>query len=114
MRDFDRIKPPEQRVRERADGARLDAAGADPDGRAALFTSGVARDVERGRRRDAEATPGHRAAVHCSRCDATTPLDPATAVRAALPLFLVVPWRDHPLFAICPACRHRAWLKLGA
>jgi hypothetical protein len=55
--------------------------------------------------------PTTRAAVHCSRCDATSPLDLAGAARAAFPLFLVAPWRDHPVFAVCPACRHRAWLR---
>jgi hypothetical protein len=171
---FDRIKPPERRLIERAAGPRLDSEDADAEGRAALFTAGPARDRERARERAAHERAGREAAgreavgrggagrdgagrdgggreaagrerrgterpaadpqggerraapgagadrgsgagglaVHCSRCDATSPLDAGTAVRSALPLFLVVPWRDHPVFAICPACRHRAWLRI--
>jgi hypothetical protein len=102
---FDRIKPPEQRLLERGLGPRLEPGGAPEagrEGRAALFTAGGAP----------ERTPVLAGvALHCSGCDATTPLDAGVALRAALPLFLVAPWRDHPLFALCPACRRRAWLR---
>jgi hypothetical protein len=117
---FDRIKPVDRRLLERRSGERLDTAEADADGRAALFSSGVERDRERARARERGGDPagGEGAAAplaaHCSRCDATTPVDAATAVRAVLPLAVVVPWRDHPVFAVCPACRQRAWLKVTA
>jgi hypothetical protein len=106
---FDRIKPPEQRIMQRRAGERLDEATADPAGRAALFSSGTS---QAGRSPEGGGSLG--VAVHCSRCDTTTSLDAATAVRSALPLFLVLPWRDHPIFALCPACDHRAWLRLTA
>jgi hypothetical protein len=127
---FDRIKPPDRRIMERAAGPRLDSEDADAEGRAALFTAGLQRDRDRAareraggagresaRRRGHERGAGQAAAgglaVHCSRCDVTSPLDAGAALRSALPLFLVAPWRDHPLFAVCPACGHRSWLKLA-
>lgn len=106
---FDRIKPPEQRMVQRRAGERLDDVTADPDGRAALFSAGGGPTG-----RSPEGGGALGLAVHCSRCDATTSLDAATAVRSALPLFLVLPWRDHPIFALCAACGHRAWLRLTA
>lgn len=99
---FDRIKPPQQRLLDRTDGDRLDAPAGDRDGRAALFTHGRRRGLA-----------GAGMSVHCSRCGASSPVDAATAVRSALPLFLVAPWRDHPVFAACPACRRRSWLRPG-
>lgn len=96
---FDRIKPPEERLLSRRAGA-----DADPDGRAALFTGAPGRPATGG------ALEG--LAVRCSRCGAVSPLDARTALRAVLPLALVAPWRDHPVFAVCPSGRHRAWLKL--
>jgi hypothetical protein len=115
---FDRIKPPDRRIMERPAGPRLDSEDADADGRAALFTAGPARDRERAAKERAgrDAARGGAAeglAVHCSGCDATTPLDAGTALRAALPLFLVVPWRDHPIFAVCPSCDRRTWLRVA-
>lgn len=98
---FDRIKPPEQRLLERREGHRLDAQDADRGGRATLFTQG--RRMSR----------GAAVSVHCSRCGASSPVDAGTALRSVLPLFLVAPWRDHPVFAVCPACGRRAWLRPG-
>lgn len=92
---FERIPRPEQRLLRRGEP--------DPSGRGALFTGGASR---------APRQPPPALAVHCARCGATSPLDAATAVRSALPLFLVAPWRDHPVFAVCPAGRHRAWLRV--
>lgn len=97
---FDRIKAPERRLLERAEGHRLDAGEADPEGRVALFTQG---------RR--HSSTGTGATVHCSSCDTSSPVDAGTAVRNLLPLFLVAPWRSHPVFAVCPSCRRRAWLR---
>lgn len=96
---LDRIKAPPRRVRERPQGDRLDAPDADQQGRAALFTHTQRR--------------GPPITVHCSRCEATSPVDAGTALRSALPLVLVAPWRDHPVFAVCPACRRRSWLRPG-
>lgn len=106
MSRFDRIKAPEQRLRARPEGTRLDSAEADADGRAALYSQ----------TRPAVAERSSRPSVHCSRCEQTSLLDAATALRSALPLVLVAPWRDHPVFAVCPACRRRSWLRprLGA
>lgn len=93
---LDRIKAPERRVHQRAQG---DAPDTDQQGRAALFTDR--------QRREALIT------VHCSRCEVTSPVAAGTALRSALPLFLLAPWRDHPVFAVCPACRRRSWLRPG-
>ncbi len=130
---FDRIKPPERRLLERLSGPRLDDAEADAEGRAALFTAGTGQAEDRARQRargeaagraeaaaraaatePAESTSGGvlGLVVHCRRCDATSPIDVQSAVRAVLPLALVAPWRRHPVFAVCPACRHRAWLRV--
>lgn len=84
---FDRIAPPADRAGERT-GERA---------RSALFTSAPDRGVT----------------VRCSRCGTTSRLDVVTALRSAVPLVLVAPWRDHPVFAICPACRRRSWLRPG-
>lgn len=105
---FDRIKPPDERIMQRRSGPRLDDLGTDPDGRAALFSAGAGPSS---RSRHSGAAKSTGIAVHCSRCDETTPVDAATALRSAVPLFLVLPWRDHPVFALCPACQHRAWLR---
>lgn len=100
---FDRIRPPQGRPYLRP------AGGAGPserlaDGRQSLFSVG------------GDEVPGCRMglSLHCRRCGATSPLDAGVALRAAIPLFLVVPWRDHPIFALCPACGYRSWLRLGA
>lgn len=100
-RGLDRIKPPEQRLQERPEGLRLDGDEADPHGRAALYTGGGRRS------RTAGVT------VHCSRCRVTSSLAAGTALRSAVPLFLLAPWKDHPVFALCPACRRRSWLRPG-
>ena len=51
--------------------------------------------------------------VTCDRCGETSSVDAGTALRSAIPLVLVAPWRSHPLFATCPACRRRSWLRPG-
>lgn len=101
-RGFDRIKPPERRLMERSEGPRFDSGDADPQGRAALYTAGP--------------EPGDDGAiltVQCSRCEVESRLDPMGALRSAVPLFLVAPWKAHPVFAVCPACRRRSWLRPG-
>jgi hypothetical protein len=96
-RGFDRIKAPQQRLLERGNNVEPEPGDSDPDGRAALFTRG--------------ASGGTGITVHCSRCDAVSPLSAATALRSAFPLFLLAPWRNHPVFAVCPSCNRRSWLR---
>jgi hypothetical protein len=100
MSGFDRIKPPDRRLLERPDSGGLDDA--DPAGRAALFSSAPG---------EAPAGGTLGLAVRCSRCGSVSSLDTRTALRAAFPLFLVAPWRRHPVFAVCPACRRRWWSR---
>jgi hypothetical protein len=97
---FDRIKPPDAWSRRNAE------ADHDPQGRAALFT-GVDDAV-----RTARAGPENGFGVTCSRCGATQRIDLRTAGRMAVPLFLVAPWKRHPIFAVCPSCGARSWLRL--
>lgn len=104
MSGFDRIKPPEARLLHRREGSRVEPDEADPAGRATLFSAGPV---------PAGAPAAGGLALTCSRCGASSPLDAATALRSAFPLFLLAPWKRHPVFAVCPACRHRAWLRVG-
>jgi hypothetical protein len=97
---FDRIKPPDAWSR------RQDDSLGDPQGRAALFT-GADEAV-----RQAKAGPENGVATACSRCGETRRIDARTAGRMAAPLFLLAPWRRYPIFAVCPACGVRSWLKL--
>lgn len=98
---FERIKPVEQRLIDRGDHG-PDGDHADEAGRAALFSATSARSA-----RD----PSVLMAAACDRCGETTPLDLRGLVRAAFPMVVLVPWRSHPVFALCPACHHRAWLR---
>jgi hypothetical protein len=97
---FDRIKQPDAWSR------RHDDSLGDPQGRAALFT-GADEAV-----RAAKAGPENGVAVNCSRCGETRRIDTRTAGRMAAPLFLVAPWKRHPIFAVCPSCGVRSWLRL--
>ncbi|HEY8339186.1 MAG TPA: hypothetical protein VIK95_04920 [Egibacteraceae bacterium] len=97
---FDRIKAPGAARPSEAS----EAAGERESGRAALFSAAGA---------DPSSAPTRAltvAAVHCRRCDATSPLDVLTALRGMLPL-VVLPWADHPWWAVCPACGRRGWLR---
>lgn len=96
---FDRIRTPEQRLGERP--RREGADPSDPRGRAALFS---ASDT-------APRAGGPVAGVHCARCGASSVMDLPTLLHSLCPLFLFVPWLPHPLFAICPACGRRSWLR---
>jgi hypothetical protein len=107
MGEFDRIKPPERRALTRPAGDRLDDPAANLDGRTAPFSAAPDPDA-------AATGPVLGLAAHCSRCGATFALDPVTVVRAVLPLVVVLPWRDHPVFARCAACATRAWLRIEA
>ena len=99
MSGFDRIKAPDA-------WARRQSEAVDPQGRAALFT-GADEAVS-----SAKAGPAEGFRVHCSRCDSTTAVDSRTALRLAAPLFLLAPWKSHPVFAVCPTCGARSWLRV--
>lgn len=109
---FDRIKPPgrlEPRPDDRAGHHPDTRAGhnpdahADPAGRLALYSQNPQR-------------PGTavlpRPQVQCAACAARTPLTMRNLLRAVVPVVLIAPWRTHPFFAVCPACRRRAWLRV--
>ena len=99
-RGFDRIKTPDGWSR------RQDEAN-DPKGRAALFT-GADEAVK-----SAPAGPADGFRITCSSCGTVSRVDARTLGRMAIPLFLVAPWRRHPVFAVCPACNTRSWLRVG-
>lgn len=102
--EFDRIRPPAERVLRRGDDGHLDhsgeTAGDHGDGREVLFSA-----VRHGTARSGLA-------LRCTRCEQTTDIDARTALKAALPVVVVAPWRRAPLFARCPACRRRSWLSI--
>lgn len=98
---FDRIHRPHERIARRAGGHDL----GDEAGRAAVF-SGTAPAPE--------AAAPRRALVTCSGCGETSPIDAVAVLRAVVPLAIVLPWRPYPVFAICPACRRRAWLRVSS
>lgn len=100
--EFHRIRPPRDRLLHRGDAGELtDPADGEPgQGRQALFSAG---------RRGGDPTG---VALRCSRCGNISALDLRSALKAALPLVLVAPWRAQPLFARCPACDRRSWLAV--
>ncbi len=55
-----------------------------------------------------EPSPLH---VECGHCGVSCPLSLGHALRQAVPLVLLAPWRSHPVFATCPCGERRAWLK---
>lgn len=102
---FDRIRPPRDRPPVRDGVDPTEPRGDAGQGRAALFSVGPDRGEAAGGR-------GAAVAVRCSRCGATTGLDARTALRTAMPLVVIAPWRRAPVFARCPGCRRRSWLAL--
>lgn len=98
---FERIKPVERRLDDRGDHGPGDDHP-DMTGRSALFSTTSSRTSE-------DQSP--LVAASCARCGATTPLDLRRLVRVAFPVVVVAPWRSHPVFARCPACQQRAWLR---
>ena len=124
---FDRIKPPEKRLLEREDSRQPDSGQADHAGRAGLFSlseepttprAGVPRPVPPARL-EADGTgrvrtvPTGRSPLHieCGHCGISCPMPLVGAVKRALPLTLVAPWRSHPVFATCPCEERRTWLR---
>ncbi|MEE8599564.1 hypothetical protein [Euzebya tangerina] len=122
MSGFDRIKPPEKRLLEREEARQPDSRRADTAGRAGLFSvsgepstpgAGVRSAVRSSQAASTGSGAGPRPfRVTCSRCDATRSVAVGDALKGVLPLALVAPWRSHPIFAMCPTGRHRAWLKV--
>lgn len=57
--------------------------------------------------------PQGRSALHveCGHCGVTCPLPFGHALRQAVPLVVLAPWKSHPVFATCPCGERRAWLK---
>lgn len=125
MSGFDRIKPPDKRLLAREETSQPDSGQADPLGRAALFSASTepttpgagapsphvdpaAPVSEKDPRLPQGTSPLH---VECGHCRITCPLPLSQAVRNAIPMTLVAPWRSHPVFATCPCGLHRAWLK---
>lgn len=100
--EFDRIRPPRDRLLHRGDAGELTdpTDGERGQGRQALFSAGRHGDDPTG------------VALRCSRCGNTSALDLRSALKAALPLVLVAPWRAEPFFARCPACDRRSWLAV--
>lgn len=49
--------------------------------------------------------------MECQHCGVTAPMPLRGAIKRALPLALVAPWRSHPVFATCPCGERRTWLK---
>lgn len=130
MSGFDRIKPPDRRLLERDEQREPDSSRADRQGRAALFSaSGQATTPGAGARPrqrkqaspppEAPSPPEGRSLpegpsplhVECGHCGVTAPLPLGDAVRKALPLVVIAPWKSHPIFATCPCGQRRAWLK---
>lgn len=108
---FDRIKAPTRRPERPAGDVSEEpgAGGGRPQGRAALF--GHSPNEPAAAVRPGAAGPAVPiAGVHCRACDATSPLDLLTVARGMVP-FVVVPWADHPWWAVCPACGQRGWLR---
>lgn len=98
MSSFDRIKPPKQR----------------PD----LFSSpdpsrppGEVRVDEPVVEPAQEETETGLLTVECGHCGDVCPMTLTAALSRALPVAVVVPWRRHPVFAVCPCGQRRAWLK---
>ncbi|CAN5337263.1 hypothetical protein BH23ACT9_BH23ACT9_24180 [soil metagenome] len=62
---------------------------------------------------DDERLPQGRSplSVECGHCGVTCPLPLGHALRQAVPLVVLAPWRSHPVFATCPCGERRAWLK---
>ncbi len=138
MSGFDRIKPPEKRLLEREESRQPDSREADTAGRAALFSvsgeptapgAGVPAPLREPRHDETGGGVGHVDGsptgpdderlpqgtsplhVECGHCGVTCPVPLGHALRKALPMMVVAPWRSHPVFATCPCGERRAWLK---
>ena len=139
MSGFDRIKPPEKRLLQREETRQPDSRDADPAGRAGLFSTagkpttpgaGVPTRATRSSGSSGapapevpaeavaqvpnpEGLPDARSPLHveCQHCGITAAMPLTGALKRALPLVVVAPWRSHPVFATCPCGERRTWLK---
>jgi hypothetical protein len=91
------------------------------DGKHALFTAASAPPPAetapaRGEGRKAVFSAPARepgtVVVHCSSCDADTPVT-LTALGRALVPSVWMPFRRFPHFMRCPACHHASWCRVG-
>lgn len=100
------------------------AVGTEGGGRTGAGVPPVEDGRQPGARRSAKADgaptsatdprlPQGRSALHveCGHCGVTCPLPLDHAMRRAVPLVVLAPWRSHPVFATCPCGERRAWLK---
>ncbi len=78
----------------------------DPLGKRALFSEG--QDPERGPT-DREALA---VTVHCSSCDADTPMSIGGFLVQHLPVWAWLPWKRHSHLMRCPACGSFTWLSV--
>jgi hypothetical protein len=49
--------------------------------------------------------------VHCSSCDTTTTLSPASFLAARFPVSAWIPIRRHSHYMRCPSCHKLTWLS---
>ncbi len=75
----------------------------DPLGKRALF-SGSAQEEKHGT---------FDLTVHCSSCDETMTLSPASFLMKRFPLSAWVPVRKHSHFMRCPSCHKLTWLSVS-
>ena len=86
---FDRISPPQHRVRSERDGL----------GKEALYSTAPS------------AAPTTQVELHCRRCDVPFGLSVVGCCKLLRPPFLVDPLRRR-LWTRCPACQHYAWIDV--
>lgn len=98
----------------------------DPEGRSALFSvsnppesskvSGeeIAFEAAEGREALFSAAgrrPG-KVTLTCERCTRVSRVDFVEFVKMHIPLHLWFPWKPYSRWLVCPACEHRAWLRV--
>ncbi|MGI9017398.1 MAG: hypothetical protein ACR2HR_09915 [Euzebya sp.] len=58
-------------------------------------------------------TGGGPVKVECGHCGISCQVSLTDALKKAIPMMVVAPWKSHPVFATCPCGERRAWLKPG-
>ena len=90
-------------------------SGTDPTGKRALFISTIDEDLQAEGKAalfsQRDRPPG-KVEVDCSRCGATSHIDPADALLRVLSFSLWIPGRSYSRRLRCPSCHHRAWVRL--
>ncbi len=87
---FDRITPPERRLRRERDGL----------GKEALYSTAPS------------AAPTTQVELHCRRCDVPFGLSVLGACKLLRPPFLLDPLHRR-VWARCPACQRHAWIDVA-